>query len=158
MSELDDYECLLEAQDRDIFSWLTGEAEPPSAYDTPVLRKIRAFHSHAGPIHMSDSGGRLAAASRKAFELTLLVTDLKRVVAELAKGGSLTLSSVADGFDAFCAADLTRALARHAESRAVVLVHVARDGQRARAFGEALAFAAPDIELLDFPVLGLPAL
>ncbi|HUI20833.1 MAG TPA: transcription-repair coupling factor [Methylocella sp.] len=79
------------------------------------------------------------------------MTDLKRVAAELAKGGSLTLSSVADGFDAFCAADLTRALARGAESRSVVLVHVARDSQRARAFGEALAFAAPDIELLDFP-------
>jgi transcription-repair coupling factor (superfamily II helicase) len=79
------------------------------------------------------------------------VTDFKRVAAELAKGGSLTLSSVADGFDAFCAADLTRALAKDAESRAVALVHVARDGQRARAFGETLAFAAPDIELLDFP-------
>jgi antitoxin CptB len=50
-SELDDYEFLLEAQDRDVFSWLTGEAEIPSLYDTPVLRKIRAFHSHAGPIH-----------------------------------------------------------------------------------------------------------
>jgi transcription-repair coupling factor (superfamily II helicase) len=79
------------------------------------------------------------------------VTDLRHVAAELAKGGSLTLSSVADGFDAFCAVDLTRALAPDAGSRAVALVHVARDGQRARAFGEALAFAAPDIELLDFP-------
>ncbi|QBR70135.1 transcription-repair coupling factor [Beijerinckiaceae bacterium] len=79
------------------------------------------------------------------------MVDLKRAVAELAKGGSLTLSSVADGFDAVCVADLTRALARDAESRAVVLVHVARDGQRARAFSEALGFAAPDIEILDFP-------
>lgn len=77
--------------------------------------------------------------------------DFKRVVAELAKGGSLALSSVADGFDAFCVADITRLLSREAESRAVALVHVARDGQRARAFGEALAFAAPDIEALDFP-------
>jgi antitoxin CptB len=51
-SELDDYEHLLEAQDRDVFSWLTGEAETPSSYDTTVLRKIRAFHSHNGPIHM----------------------------------------------------------------------------------------------------------
>jgi antitoxin CptB len=50
-SELDDYELLLEAQDRDIFSWLSGEAQTPCAYDTEVLRKIRAFHSHAGPIH-----------------------------------------------------------------------------------------------------------
>ena len=79
------------------------------------------------------------------------MTDLKRVAAELVKGGSLTLSSVADGFDAFCIADVTHAIAKDAESRAVALVHVARDGRRARAFGEALAFAAPDIELLDFP-------
>ena len=50
-SELDDYERLLEAQDRDLFSWLTSEAEIPGLYDTPVLGKIRAFHSHAGPIH-----------------------------------------------------------------------------------------------------------
>jgi antitoxin CptB len=50
-SELDDYELLLEAQDHDVFSWLTGEAEIPGSYDTPVLRKIRAFHSRTGPIH-----------------------------------------------------------------------------------------------------------
>ena len=79
------------------------------------------------------------------------MTDLKRAVAELKKGGSLTLSSVPEGFDAFCVADLARALARDAEKRAVVFVHVARDDRRARAFGEALAFAAPEIELLDLP-------
>ena len=79
------------------------------------------------------------------------MTDLKRAVAELKKGGSLTLSSVPDGFDVFCVADLARALARDAEKRSVVFVHVARDDRRARAFGEALAFAAPDIELIDFP-------
>jgi antitoxin CptB len=50
-SELDDYERLLEAPERDVFSWLTGEAATPCLYDTPLLRKIRAFHSHAGPIH-----------------------------------------------------------------------------------------------------------
>jgi transcription-repair coupling factor (superfamily II helicase) len=77
------------------------------------------------------------------------VTDLKRAIAELAKGGSLTFASLPDGFDAFCVADLTRALAR--AERAVVLAHVARDEQRAHAFNEALAFAAPEIEILDFP-------
>jgi antitoxin CptB len=51
VSELDDYELLLEAQDHDVFGWVTGEAEIPGLYDTPVLRKIRAFHSRAGPIH-----------------------------------------------------------------------------------------------------------
>ena len=50
-SELDDYERLLEAADRDIFSWITGEAIPPAAYETPVLRKIHSFHNHAAPIH-----------------------------------------------------------------------------------------------------------
>lgn len=45
--ELDDLEHLLEAADRDVFSWLTGEVETPSAYDTPVFRKIRAFHTRA---------------------------------------------------------------------------------------------------------------
>ena len=78
-------------------------------------------------------------------------TDLRRAVEALEKGRSLTLAGVPDGFDAFCAADLVHALAREAEGRAVVAVHVARDGGRARAFADALAFAAPDIELLDFP-------
>ena len=77
--------------------------------------------------------------------------DLKRAVAELKKGGSLTLSSAPEGYDAFCVAELTEQLARDAEKRAVVFVHVARDEQRARAFNETLAFAAPAIEILDLP-------
>ncbi len=79
------------------------------------------------------------------------VTDLKRAVAELKKGGTLTLSAVPEGLDAFCVAELTQALARDAEKRAVVFVHVARDEGRARAFAEALTFADPRIEVLDFP-------
>jgi antitoxin CptB len=51
-ADLADYEVLLEAQDRDILTWLTGEAEIPSSYDTPVLEKLRRFHTHAGPIHI----------------------------------------------------------------------------------------------------------
>jgi antitoxin CptB len=50
-SELDDYERLLEASDRDVFNWLTSEAETPSSYDTPLLLQLRAFHSPAGTIH-----------------------------------------------------------------------------------------------------------
>jgi transcription-repair coupling factor (superfamily II helicase) len=81
----------------------------------------------------------------------LTLTNLKHAIADLAKGGALTLSSLPDGYDAFCFADLTRTLAPAAERRAVVAVHVARDTQRAHAFGEALRFAAPDIEILEFP-------
>jgi antitoxin CptB len=50
-SDLDEFERLLEVPDRDLFSWITGEAMPPAAYDTIVLRKIRNFHNHAAPIH-----------------------------------------------------------------------------------------------------------
>ena len=42
------------------------------------------------------------------------------------------------------------ALAKGAE-RPATLVHVAREGQRAQSFRDAVAFAAPDIEVLEFP-------
>ena len=50
--ELVDYEALLEAPDRDIFAWLTGEAATPENFATPVLGKLRAFHRHDGPVHV----------------------------------------------------------------------------------------------------------
>ena len=79
------------------------------------------------------------------------MTLLKRAIDEIAKGGSLILSHAPDGYDAFVTAELTRALALAGEKRAAVFVHVARDGQRSQAFREALAFAAPEIEALEFP-------
>ena len=48
-------------------------------------------------------------------------------------------------------AELTRALARDGEKRAATLVFVARDGLRAQALIDALAFAAPEIEALHLP-------
>jgi len=77
--------------------------------------------------------------------------NLNDISEEICKGEPVTLASVADGFEAFCVADLARGLAKKAEDTPAVLIHVARDGQRARAFREALSFAAPDIEILDFP-------
>jgi antitoxin CptB len=47
--DLDDLELLMEAPDRDVFSWLTGELETPGNYDTPVFRKVRAFHTAGRP-------------------------------------------------------------------------------------------------------------
>ncbi|MFO1169234.1 MAG: transcription-repair coupling factor, partial [Rhodoblastus sp.] len=76
---------------------------------------------------------------------------LQRALRELERGGAITLSRAPDGFDAFAAADLARALAGKAEGRSVVFVHVARDGQRSRAFQDSFAFAAPQMEILDFP-------
>ena len=79
------------------------------------------------------------------------MSELQRALTELEKGRSLMLARAPDGFDAFVAADLTRGLAKAGEGRSCVLVHVARDSQRSRAFQEAFAFAAPDVEILEFP-------
>jgi antitoxin CptB len=49
-ADLADLEALMEVPDRDVFSWLTGELELPANYDTPVFHKVRAFHTHDGPI------------------------------------------------------------------------------------------------------------
>jgi antitoxin CptB len=51
-TELADYELLMEAQDRDIYAWLTGELQVPSAYDTAVFRKLKLFHTHAGRLDL----------------------------------------------------------------------------------------------------------
>ncbi|KAB0681739.1 succinate dehydrogenase assembly factor 2 [Aureimonas leprariae] len=48
--EMSDYEALMEAPDRDIFKWLTGEAETPPNYDTPVLRRIMHFYKDGGAV------------------------------------------------------------------------------------------------------------
>ena len=77
--------------------------------------------------------------------------EFTRLLNALRPGRAVTLAHAPDGFDAFAAADLARGLAKGAESRSVALAHVARDGQRSRAFQDAFAFAAPEIEILDFP-------
>ena len=78
-------------------------------------------------------------------------SPLQRAADDLAKGGSLTLGSVPDGFDALVVADLARALARRAPERSAVLVIVARDGQRQAQVENGLAFVAPDLEVLSLP-------
>lgn len=51
-AELDDLETLLEAPDDEVFGWLSGSAPVSAAYDTPVFRKIAAFHTHEGPLDL----------------------------------------------------------------------------------------------------------
>ncbi len=50
-ADLDEFERLIEVPDRDLFRWLTGEDAAPSNYDTAVFRRLKAFHTHAAPIH-----------------------------------------------------------------------------------------------------------
>ncbi len=42
--EMTIYEHLMEAPDRDLFTWLTGSVETPTNYDTPVFRRIRSYY------------------------------------------------------------------------------------------------------------------
>ena len=50
--EMDEFENILNAIDRDLLSWMTGEAPLPDEYDTSVMRKLMAFHDHDGPINV----------------------------------------------------------------------------------------------------------
>jgi antitoxin CptB len=42
--ELGLFEDLIEAQDRDLFSWISETEPTPEAYDTALLRRLKAFH------------------------------------------------------------------------------------------------------------------
>jgi antitoxin CptB len=50
-ADLAEFELLIEVPDRELFHWITGEAETPQNYDTPVFRRLKSFHSHTAPIH-----------------------------------------------------------------------------------------------------------
>ena len=41
-AELHQYEHLLEVQDADLLAWVTGTDPVPTAFDTPLLKKIMA--------------------------------------------------------------------------------------------------------------------
>ena len=46
------FEALCEVPDRDLFAWLTGKEDVASNYDTEIYRRLQAFHTHGGPIHV----------------------------------------------------------------------------------------------------------
>lgn len=50
--EMDEFERILDAIDRDLLAWLTGETPLPAEFDGPVMRKLMAFHTHDGPLHV----------------------------------------------------------------------------------------------------------
>jgi transcription-repair coupling factor (superfamily II helicase) len=69
----------------------------------------------------------------------------------LATGRPLLLSGVADGAEGLVLADLARSIAAGRAAPPVSLAVVCRDGQRMAALARALAFFAPDVEVLEFP-------
>ena len=48
-ADVDALEQLIEAADHDIYAWLTGAEPLPTAHDTPVFCRLRAFHTHIAP-------------------------------------------------------------------------------------------------------------
>ena len=51
-AELDEFERLIEVQDRDLLGWITGEIAVPENYGTELYRRLKAFHRHDKPIHV----------------------------------------------------------------------------------------------------------
>lgn len=51
-AQLDELEALMDVPDRDVLMWFTGEAPLPENYDTDLFRRMKAFHTHSGPIHV----------------------------------------------------------------------------------------------------------
>jgi antitoxin CptB len=43
-TELADFERLIDAPDRAILAWITGEEVVPAEQDTPLFRRLRDFH------------------------------------------------------------------------------------------------------------------
>ena len=46
--ELAGFEALLEIPDREVLSWIIGETPTPAEEDSPILRRIVAFHNRRG--------------------------------------------------------------------------------------------------------------
>lgn len=41
--EILQFEALLTAKDHDIYDWIAGRAVPPDVFDTPILKRLKAF-------------------------------------------------------------------------------------------------------------------
>jgi transcription-repair coupling factor (superfamily II helicase) len=69
----------------------------------------------------------------------------------LKAGRPLTLAGVPDGAEGLVVADLARAIAAGKNPPPISLAVICRDGPRMAALARALAFFAPDVEVLEFP-------
>jgi transcription-repair coupling factor (superfamily II helicase) len=82
---------------------------------------------------------------------TAVRTKAQSPAARLAPGRALLLAGVADGAEGLVLADLARAIAAGKDAPAVSLAVVCRDGPRMATLSRAVAFFAPEIEVLEFP-------
>lgn len=51
-AEMTAFEALIDAEDRDLFSWIAEGASVPDELDTPLFRALKAFHDHAQPLDL----------------------------------------------------------------------------------------------------------
>jgi len=49
-SEVDDFERLIDAQDHELYDWVTGKVPVPAQYDTDLFRRLREYHSSMKPM------------------------------------------------------------------------------------------------------------
>ena len=137
--ELDAYEHLLGQLSRERPARLADRREGRCQrdHDTAMFRRLRDFH-------LEDGG---------------LTGMAKSPADHLAPDRPLTLAHVADGAEGLVIGDLARAHWRaKAVAPATSALVICRDGPRMAALVRALAFFAPDVEVLRIPGLGLPAL
>jgi len=78
-------------------------------------------------------------------------TQTQSPARRLKAGRPLTLAGIADGAQGLVIADLARAVAAGDRPPAISAAVVCRDDGRMAALGRAIAFFAPDIEVLEFP-------
>jgi len=43
-AQVDAFEAILDQEDHDVYAWVVGQAEAPTAFQGDVLEAIRAFH------------------------------------------------------------------------------------------------------------------
>lgn len=48
--EVEAFEELIEVQDPDLFSWISGSSPTPADFDTPIFNKLKAFHLANGGV------------------------------------------------------------------------------------------------------------
>jgi len=47
VTELDQFERLIEVPNAELYAWIVGDEAVAAAHDTPVLRRLIAFHNRA---------------------------------------------------------------------------------------------------------------
>ena len=52
VEEMDELEAMLDMIDRDLFAWFSGETPVPAHVEGPLFRRIKAFHTHSGPVNL----------------------------------------------------------------------------------------------------------